>query len=182
MILSYLILTTNSLIYGHSIRAPENRLGNDDTNLLKRQRYIKRCKKAAWNRCKNDYLRVLRERHDMIHKPSKKELKEGGIVIIKSDEKYRGKWKIRIVNQLFKSQDGVIRGGRVRAGKSHLEQPIECLYPLELNSDVNPVKSNTNIDETELNIEAKVFRPKRNNAAIVKLKTQEKIINEENSE
>ena len=182
MILSYLILTTNSLIYGHSIRAPENRFGNDDINLLKRQRYIKRCKKAAWNRWKNDYLRNLGERHDMRHKPWKKEVKEGGIVIIKSDEKYRGKWKIRIVNQLLKSQDGVIRGGRVRAGKSHLEQPIECLYPWELNSDVNPVKSNTNIDETELNNEAKVFRPKRNNAAIAKLKIQEEIINEENSE
>ena len=36
------------------------------------------------------------ERYDMKHKPSKKELKEGNIVIIKSDEKNRGKWKIRI--------------------------------------------------------------------------------------
>ena len=34
----------------------------------------------------------------------------------------------------------------------------------------------------ELNNEAKVFRPKRNNAAIAKLKIQEEIINEESSE
>ena len=90
------ILTPNSLIYSHSIRVPENEFDEDDTNLLKRQGFMKRCKQAAWNRCKNDYLRALRERHDMKHKPSKKELKEGNTVIIKSDEKNRGKWKIRI--------------------------------------------------------------------------------------
>ena len=95
-------LTPNSLIYGHSIRAPENEIDNDDSNLLKRQRYIKRCKQAAGNRWKNYYLRPLCERHDMKHKPSKKELKRGDIVIIKSDEKNRGKWKIKIVHQLFK--------------------------------------------------------------------------------
>ena len=69
----------------------------------------------------------------MKHKPSKKELKQGDIVIIKSDEKNRGKWKIGSVHQLFKGQDGVIRRVRLSAGKSHLERPIQCLYSLELN-------------------------------------------------
>ena len=32
-------------------------------------------------------MRALRERHDMKHEQSKKELKEGDIVRIKSDEK-----------------------------------------------------------------------------------------------
>ena len=112
------------MIYGHSIRAPENEFDDDDTNLLKRQRYIKQCKQAAWNHWRNGYLRALLERHDIKHKPSKKELKEGDIAIIKCDEKNRGKWKIGIVHQLFKGQDGVIRGVRLRAGKSHLERPI----------------------------------------------------------
>ena len=143
---------------------------------------MKQCKQAAWNRCKNDYLRALRERHDMKHKPPKKELKEGNIVIIKSDEKNRGKCKIRIFHQLFKGQDGAIRKVDLRAGKSYLERPIQCLYTLELNCDVNLVKTNTNIDETKLNIKAKDFRPKRNAAAIAKLKIQEDIINEENPE
>ena len=43
-------LTPDSVIYGHSIRVPENESDDDDTNLLKRQRYIKRCKQSAWNR------------------------------------------------------------------------------------------------------------------------------------
>ena len=97
-----LIPTPNSLIYSHNIRVPENEFDDDDTNVLKRQRNIKRCKQAAWNRWKNDYLRAFLERHDMKHKPSKKELKKGDIVILKSDEKNRGKWKIGIAHQLFK--------------------------------------------------------------------------------
>ena len=117
----------------------------------------------------------------MKHKPSKKELKEGDIAIIKSDEKNRGKWKIAIVYQLLKGEDGVIRGVCLCAGKSYLERPIQCVYPLELNCDVNPVKSNTNTDETKPNIKAKEFRPKRNAAAIAKLKIRKDIINEENS-
>ena len=48
----------------------------------------------------------------------------------------------------------------LRAGKSYLEQPIQCLYPLELDGDVNPVKSNKNIDEAKLSNKAKEFGPK----------------------
>ena len=87
----------------------------------------------------------------MKYKPLKKELKKGDIIIIKSDEKNRGKWKIGIVHWLFKGQDGVIWGVRLRAGKSYLEQPIRCLQPLELSCDVNPEKSDTNIEKTKLN-------------------------------
>ena len=36
------------------------------------------------------------------------------------------------------------------AGRSYLEWPIQYIYPLELNCDVNPVKSNTKRDETKL--------------------------------
>ena len=43
------VLTPNSLINSHSIRIAENELDDDDTNLLKRQRYIKRCKQAVYN-------------------------------------------------------------------------------------------------------------------------------------
>ena len=55
-------------------------------------------------------------------------------------------------------------------------------YPFELNCNVNPVKSNKKIDGTNLNIKANKFSPKRNAATITKLKIQEDIINEKNSE
>ena len=117
----------------------------------------------------------------MKHKPSKKEIKEEDLAIIRSDEKSRGKWKIAIVYQLFKGEGGVIQGVCLRVGKSYLERPIQCLYPLELNCNVNPVKSNTNTNETKPNIKAEEFRAKRNDAAIAKLKIRKDIMNEENS-
>ena len=43
------ILTSNSLIYCQSTRVPKNKFDDDDINLFKRQRYIKRCKQAARN-------------------------------------------------------------------------------------------------------------------------------------
>ena len=42
------VLTPNSLINSHSIRIAENEFDDDDTNLLKRQRY-KPCKQAVYN-------------------------------------------------------------------------------------------------------------------------------------
>ena len=54
------ILTSNSLIYCQSTRVPKNKFDDDDINLFKRQRYIKRCKQAARNPSKNNYLRPLR--------------------------------------------------------------------------------------------------------------------------
>ena len=86
----------------------------------------------------------------------------------------RGKSELFI--QLFKGQDGFVRGVLLPPGKSQLEQPIQYLYPLELNCDVNPVKSNTKIDETKLNIKVKEFRPKQDAAANAKLIIQEDII------
>ena len=53
---------------------------------------------------------------------------------------------------------------------------------MELKCDVNPLKGNTTIDETKLNVKAKEFRPKQNVVTIAKFKIQEDIINEEHSE
>lgn len=51
-----------------------------------------------------------------------------------------GKWKIGIVYQSFKAQDGVTKGDQIWAGRSYLEWPIQYLYPLQLNCDVNQYK------------------------------------------
>ena len=68
--------------------------------------------------------------------------------------------KIGIGHQQFKGQGGAIWGVFLSAGKSYSEQTIQNLYSLELNCDVNPVKSNTKTDETKFNVKAKEFRPK----------------------
>ena len=40
-----------------------------------------------------------------------------------------------IVEELITGRNGVVRGAKVRAGKSHLERAIQHLYPLELTCD-----------------------------------------------
>ncbi|PFX28395.1 Pro-Pol polyprotein [Stylophora pistillata] len=64
------------------------------------------------------------------HNPSVDE-----VLLIKSDDKNRGKWKVGIVTELIKSRDGVVRGARLRTGTSHLERTVQQLYLLELSCD-----------------------------------------------
>ena len=79
------------------------------------------------------------------------------VVIIKWDERNRGKWKLGIVEKLIPGRDQVVRAVRLRAGKSYLERPVQHLFPLELSCD-------RTADETQLtalNVDAPAFAPKR---------------------
>ena len=175
------ILTPNALLHGQIIYVPDIELDEGNPDIRKRQRYINRCKKAAWRRWNNDYLKALRERHNMKCKTSSMQIKEGDVMLIKSSEKNRGRWKIGIVNDLYYGKDKVVRAARLRAGKSYLERPIQHLYPLELTCDITPTsKSNDKkSSDSELNANASEFKPKRNAAAIARLKMQDDFENEE---
>eukprot|EP00794_Sanderia_malayensis_P001273 gene1273-biopygen494 len=130
------MLTPNMLIFGKSNYLPlENPSNIDDKDLRKRARYLRKCKDALWKRWQGEYLRALRERHNVMHKVTQRELEIGDVVTIKGDEKNRGQWKIGIVEELIPGRDGIVRAVKLRAGKSHLERPIQFLYPLELHCD-----------------------------------------------
>ena len=57
------------------------------------------------------------------------------VVLIKEDQRNRGKWKMGIVHEFITGRDGVVRVAKLRVGKSHLERAIQHLYPLELTSE-----------------------------------------------
>ena len=59
----------------------------------------------------------------------------GDVVLIKGDDKHRGKWNIGIVEELCKGKDSVIRAVKLRSRKTYIERPIQFLYPLELSCD-----------------------------------------------
>ena len=59
------VLTPNILIHREPITIPEEQFHDGDEVIEKRQRYIKRCKNTAWNRWNKEYLRSLRERHNI---------------------------------------------------------------------------------------------------------------------
>ena len=157
------VITLNSLLFlrpNHLLEPLVHLI--EDLDLRKRYKYLLHCKEAMWNRWMKEYLRALRERHVLINK------KKGGsgtpqvgdIVIVKSEQRNRGKWQLGVVEQLIMGRDGVTRGAKLRTGKSSIERPVQFLYPLELSCN----RENPEPQPELLNPEATVFRPKRNAA------------------
>ncbi len=76
-------------------------------------------------------------------------VKAGDVVLIKGDERNRGKWKIGIVDKLMKGRDGIVQAVQLRAGKSYLERTIQHLYPMELSRDITTPRTIFNLETPE---------------------------------
>ena len=101
----------------------------------------------------------------------------GDIVLIKGDEKHRGKCNIGMVDKLYKGKDGMIHAVGLTTSKSYIERSIQYLYPLELHCDVEkqPLSGNTNTST----LDAKEYRPRRTAAVIAEIRMKD--INEDKS-
>ena len=130
----------------------------EDADLRKKARYIRRCKDILWSQWTTEYIRSLRERHNLKHKTKKLTLKVGDVVLIQSEERNCGKWNIGIIVKLIKGRDGVVRVARLRAGKSYLERAIQHLCPMELSCDVRDMQKSQPV---QLNPQARAFTPRR---------------------
>ena len=149
------VLTPNSLLFGQPNLLPELEYHHlEIPDLRKRAKYLKRCKNMMWQRWTDEYLRGLREQHRLKHAGKPSVIAVGDVVLIKEDERNRGKWKIGIVDQLIAGRDSVVRAAKLRAGNSHLERALQQLYPLELKCD-----RETNRAGTGLNANAEEFNP-----------------------
>ena len=100
--IQFSVLTPNILIHGLPITIPEEQFDDDD------EVFKKRCKGATWNRWNKEYLRSLREKHNMKNNQRHKEIAIGGVVLIKGNDKHRGKWNIGIVDELYEGKDNII--------------------------------------------------------------------------
>ena len=102
------------------------------------------------------YLRSLRERHNMIHNTKVTKIEVGDVVLIKGEEKNKGKWSIGIVEELHKGKDDVIRGVKLQTPKFHIERPIQHLYSLELHCHIEKSTSTSKkTSHKKLNLYAK---------------------------
>ena len=77
------------------------------------------------------------------------------MIFIKGDKR-KTQMEVGVVERLIQGRDGVIRGTRLRAGKTHLERLLQLLYPLELTCD----RSERRRGET-LRADAREFQPRR---------------------
>ena len=169
------VLTPNSLMFNRPNQIPTQDYHNiEEVELRKSAKRIEKCKEMLWKRWTNEYLKGLRERHNLKYHNKKSFLKLGDVVIIQSDERNRNKWKLGIVESLIPGRDGIVRVARVRSGKNTLERAVQQLYPLELSCDIIHPKGN----KRELNPTVEEFRPRRDAAAAARARVQD-IIEEE---
>ena len=91
--IQYPILTPNIMVLGlDTVMLEEDLEEEDDKNSWKkRQKYIVRCKDAAWRRWKREYLTASRERHNMAYKTKVVKIDTGDVVMIKGEDKRRRK-------------------------------------------------------------------------------------------
>ena len=167
-------LTPNTILLGRDVvLPPDPEVTSEDEaeKFRKRQKYILKCKQAAWKRFQHEYLVALREQHNLNFRDKQANIQIGDVVIIKGESKNRGTWKLAIVEKLHTGKDNVIRAVGLRTAKNYLERPIQLLYPMELHC--NTIRK---ISETKLNPNVEEFRPsrpKRTAAAVAKLRMQD---------
>ena len=84
------VLTPNMIIHGTDVTLPEDEIEDDqdvDSPVPPRlAKHVKKCKEALWRRWNDEYVRALREKHDM-GSGQKIDVRVGDIVLIKDDDK-----------------------------------------------------------------------------------------------
>uniref|UniRef100_A0A7M5XLD8 DUF5641 domain-containing protein n=2 Tax=Clytia hemisphaerica TaxID=252671 RepID=A0A7M5XLD8_9CNID len=140
-------------------------------DLKKRYKYLKKAREKIWQRWLTEYVRYLRERHQLKNNEGS-QFKEGDVVIIKGDERNRANWNLGIIDKMMPGKDGIIRAVRLRAGKNFLERAPENLFPLELSVEPKAKKP--------LPEEVKRERPRRTAKTIAKLKISDQANEEGN--
>ena len=105
------VLTPNAMIIGQSSNlAVEDEGSTEEEVMRKRARHILKCKQSIWKRWNGEYLRGLRERHNQKNGGKGRIPEVDDLVLIKDDEKNRGKWSVGVVEELYQGRDGVVRG------------------------------------------------------------------------
>ena len=164
------IVTPNTLVHGEDMYNLGDDIDSVNGDLRKQAKYIRRCKENAWKRWKNEYLKSLREKHNMQSKKKRlPPLSTGEVVIIEGPERNRNHWTIGIVDSLIIEKDEVTRATTIQTGKSTLERAIQQLYPLELRCDSKSQDQIKVIDE----IKSKRKQTLRNVAAITRSSMQD---------
>ena len=138
------VLTPSHLLVGRRISPLSNDVNDDldfdeevNFSLSKRFAYLTKKLSHFWKRWHTEYLSGLRETHKL-KQAEPNAICKGDIVIVQDENNpRRNTWKIAIVEELVKGQDGETRGAKVRKasrkGKPEiLNRPLQKLYPLEI--------------------------------------------------
>lgn len=93
---------------------------------------------------RTDYLAKLRENHATRSKPQRHScstVSKGDIVIVKNDSSKRIFWKLAVVEDLLRGEDGNVRAAIIRVANSKgkpkkLRSSVKHLYPVEVQANL----------------------------------------------
>ena len=157
------VLTPNRIIHGRDVYLLEE-LEEADTP-SKMEKRIRAAKEVMWKRWQTEYVRALRERHDVTRTtPFHPEM--GEVVLVVADSKNRHEWHHGLVCELLNGKDGVVRGVRMIVRNKIMEQSLQLVCPLEIRSTMSAEEHNKRIKTanktvTDTKVGEKPERPKK---------------------
>lgn len=133
-------LTPNHLIYGRVLNETsslKDTIVNEEIDVDKRKKYVRTLIEHFWSRWLKEYLSELRENYRPTTKNAKCVPRKNDVVLIIEDKKPRINWTIGRIEEILESNDGEVRGAKVRTINSQghesiLKRPVNKLVPLEL--------------------------------------------------
>jgi len=174
-----LILTPSIMMFGQPNHTPEQDMEEiDDRDLRKRAKHLKKCKDMVWRRWRDEYLRGLREPHDLRHNGKHNLVAPGDVMIIKGDERNRTKWRLGIVDSVITGRDGVVRAARLRAGRDKMERAVQHLYTLELSVDRTSVADQATSVDDDAATQDETAQHKRGEAAVASVRITNQAMDE----
>ena len=138
------VITPSHLLLGRRLLSPRVDVDLPEEDLTgpqvgKRLAYLNRLLEHFWSRWSHEYLTELRQHQNCHNRVPNRQVKLGDVVLI-HDDLPRNRWKMGVVSELFTGRDGFVRGCQVRTLTpktrriTHLNRPVNKLYPLEIQS------------------------------------------------
>ena len=149
-------LTPAHLLYGRRITSlPYQANGDeiddptygDDSELRRRNNLQATILERFWSRWRHEYLTSLREFHRSSGN-NEQTIRKGEIVMV-HDEKPRNAWKLAVIEELIRGNDGLVRAASIRTKNGQTNRPITKLYPLEICAENNEKRQADYIEETD---------------------------------
>ena len=111
-------------------------------HFTRRLKHLNSVLNQFWKKWHQEYLLELREAHRYRKKGTAISPISVGSIVLVHDEKPRRFWRLAKMNQLLTGKDGLVRGAvvKVTSGKdkfTELQQPLQLLYPLEVDQFVS---------------------------------------------
>ena len=114
-------------------------------DILRRMRYLKRCRNQLRKKWENDYIKALMERRQPKHKKDPTALDNGRVILYKDYLKDNQKWRLDKIIGLTKGKDSVLRRYKIKADNGYIiERPIGLVVDSEIGKE-------TSENVTELN-------------------------------